>query len=37
VFAFVWMLTCLLLGLRKHRGVHAIELAGALADLPTEM
>ena len=37
VFAFVWMLTCLWLGLRRHRSIHAIELADALADLPTEM
>jgi O-antigen/teichoic acid export membrane protein len=37
VFAFVWMLTCLMLGLRRHRGIHAIELADAMADLPTEM
>ena len=37
VFAFCWMLICLWLGLRRHRGMHAIELADALADLPTEM
>ena len=37
VFAFVWMLICLWAGLRRHRSVHAIELADALADLPTEM
>ena len=37
VFAFCWMLVCLWLGLRRHRGIHAIELADALADLPTEM
>jgi O-antigen/teichoic acid export membrane protein len=37
VFAFVWMLTCLVLGLRHHRGVHALGLADAIADLPVEM
>ncbi len=36
-FAFAWMLSCLWLGLRRHRQAHRFELADALADLPTEM
>jgi len=36
IFAFAWMVACLVLGLRKHRQVHELDLSETLADLNLE-